>query len=57
MFSSNLDFSELWDLDPEDPDTILKAFESGLEKVGENGEFLGIPIKNTKAQISIQINC
>ena len=57
MFSSNLDFPELWDLDPEDPDTILKAFESGLEKVGENGEFLGIPIKNTKAQISIQINC
>jgi len=45
------DFPELWDLDPEDPDTILKAFESGLEKVGENGEFLGIPIKNTKGDV------
>ena len=36
---------------PEDPDTVLKAFQKGAEKAGENGDFIGVPNKNEKGDV------
>ena len=42
------DFPELFELGPEDPDTLLKVFLQGKKTAGENGDFIGVPNKNEK---------
>ena len=42
------DFPELFELGPEDPDTLLKIFLHGKKTATENGDFIGVPNKNNK---------
>jgi len=45
------DFPELFELGPEDPDTLLKVFLQGKKTAGENGDFIGVPNKNEKGDV------
>lgn len=40
------DHPELWTIPADGPQTILEGFEAGLKVAGEDGKFIGIPVKN-----------